>query len=95
MLKHFPGHGHGSGDSHTGFVSTSALDVLLAAHERLGGDDELARLSGLLRERLTTQTDIRALYRLGDETEALAKWIRLAVTSIAATHRLAAVLDLR
>jgi beta-N-acetylhexosaminidase len=28
VLKHFPGHGHGSGDSHTGFVSTPALDQL-------------------------------------------------------------------
>lgn len=76
-------------------VSTTALDVLLAAHERLGGDDELARLSGLLRDRLTNQTDIRALYRLGDETEALAKWIRLALNSMAATTKLAAALDLR
>ncbi|SEH46752.1 beta-glucosidase [Mycolicibacterium rutilum] len=30
VLKHFPGHGHGSGDSHTGFVSTPALDQLMA-----------------------------------------------------------------
>ncbi|ODQ90950.1 beta-glucosidase [Mycolicibacterium flavescens] len=29
VLKHFPGHGHGSGDSHTGFVSTPAIDQLM------------------------------------------------------------------
>jgi len=28
VLKHFPGHGHGSGDSHTGGVSTPPLDQL-------------------------------------------------------------------
>ncbi len=28
VLKHFPGHGHGSGDSHTGGVSTPAIDQL-------------------------------------------------------------------
>ncbi|GFG73974.1 glycoside hydrolase family 3 N-terminal domain-containing protein [Mycobacterium botniense] len=28
VLKHFPGHGHGSGDSHTGAVTTPPLDVL-------------------------------------------------------------------
>ncbi|MCV7258522.1 glycoside hydrolase family 3 N-terminal domain-containing protein [Mycobacterium shimoidei] len=30
VLKHFPGHGHGSGDSHTGGVSTPPLDQLQA-----------------------------------------------------------------
>ncbi len=29
VLKHFPGHGHGSGDSHTGGVVTPPLDELL------------------------------------------------------------------
>lgn len=29
VLKHFPGHGHGSGDSHTGEVSTPPLDELI------------------------------------------------------------------
>lgn len=29
VLKHFPGHGHGSGDSHTGAVTTPPLDELL------------------------------------------------------------------
>lgn len=29
VLKHFPGHGHGSGDSHTGFVSTPGIDQLM------------------------------------------------------------------
>jgi beta-N-acetylhexosaminidase len=28
VLKHFPGHGHGSGDSHTGEVTTPPLDQL-------------------------------------------------------------------
>lgn len=28
VIKHFPGHGHGSGDSHTGVVSTPPLDQL-------------------------------------------------------------------
>jgi beta-N-acetylhexosaminidase len=28
VLKHFPGHGHGSGDSHTGGVTTPPLDQL-------------------------------------------------------------------
>ncbi|MBW0018567.1 MAG: glycoside hydrolase family 3 protein [Mycobacterium sp.] len=28
VLKHFPGHGHGSGDSHTGFVTTPSLSQL-------------------------------------------------------------------
>ncbi|GAS99657.1 beta-glucosidase-like glycosyl hydrolase [Mycolicibacterium canariasense] len=30
VLKHFPGHGHGSGDSHTGAVTTPPLDALKA-----------------------------------------------------------------
>lgn len=30
VLKHFPGHGHGSGDSHTGGVTTPPLDQLQA-----------------------------------------------------------------
>ena len=30
MLKHFPGHGHGSGDSHTGGVTTPPLSDLVA-----------------------------------------------------------------
>ncbi len=30
VLKHFPGHGHGSGDSHTGGVSTPPLSDLIA-----------------------------------------------------------------
>ncbi|MCV7298226.1 glycoside hydrolase family 3 protein [Mycobacterium barrassiae] len=30
VLKHFPGHGHGSGDSHTGGVGTPPLEQLLA-----------------------------------------------------------------
>lgn len=29
VLKHFPGHGHGSGDSHTGEVSTPPLEELI------------------------------------------------------------------
>ena len=31
VLKHFPGHGHGSGDSHTGGVVTPPLEALKAA----------------------------------------------------------------
>jgi hypothetical protein len=76
-------------------ASTDALDALIDAHEKLGGDDELARLAGILRDRLSNQTDIRALYRLGHETEALLAWMRLARESIAQTNRLAAALDLR
>ena len=30
VLKHFPGHGHGSGDSHTGGVTTPPLSELIA-----------------------------------------------------------------
>ncbi|MDR3658886.1 MAG: glycoside hydrolase family 3 N-terminal domain-containing protein [Mycobacterium sp.] len=30
VLKHFPGHGHGSGDSHTGGVKTPPLESLMA-----------------------------------------------------------------
>ena len=30
VLKHFPGHGHGSGDSHTGGVSTPPIEQLQA-----------------------------------------------------------------
>jgi pSer/pThr/pTyr-binding forkhead associated (FHA) protein len=72
-----------------------ALDVLVAAHDRLGGDEELARLAGLLRDRLANQTDIRALYRLGAETAALASWMRLARNSMATATLLAGALDLR
>ncbi|AQA06437.1 beta-glucosidase [Mycobacterium sp. MS1601] len=31
VLKHFPGHGNGSGDSHTGAVTTPPLEALLAS----------------------------------------------------------------
>jgi predicted component of type VI protein secretion system len=76
-------------------ASTAALDALIAVHEKLGGDEELARLAGILRDRLSNQTDIRALYRLGHETETLLAWMRLARESIAQTTKLAAALDLR
>ena len=72
-----------------------ALEAILTTHESLGGDEELARLAGILRERLANQTDIRALYRLGAETEALVSWMQLSQQSIAETTKLAAALDLR
>lgn len=67
--------------------ATPDLDAILAEHERLGGDDELARLARLLSERLSNQTDIRALYRLGAEAGVLIAWSRLAERSMQeATH---------
>ncbi len=41
VYKHFPGHGHGSGDSHTGTVRTPPLDDLIA--------DDLVPFKDLLR----------------------------------------------
>ena len=65
---------------------------IMADHERLGGDAELARLATLLSERLTNQTDIRALYRLGAEAAALVAWSRLAQRSIEEAVHVAEVL---
>jgi hypothetical protein len=69
-----------------------AVAQIVADHERLGGDTELAQLSTLLSERLTNQTDIRALYRLGVEAAVLVAWSRLAQRSIDEAVRLADVL---
>lgn len=66
--------------------------LIVADHERLGGDAELARLSTLLSERLSNQTDIRALNRLGAEAAVLVAWSRLAQGSIEEAVRLAEVL---
>jgi pSer/pThr/pTyr-binding forkhead associated (FHA) protein len=68
--------------------------AILAEHERLGGDDELARLAGLLSERLSNQTDIRALYRLGGEATVLLAWIRLAEQSMEEAVHLAHALGI-
>jgi len=73
-------------------ADTPAVDAIIAEHERLGGDVELARLAGLLNERLSNQTDIRALYRLGAEAAALIAWSKLAQRSIEEAVHLAEVL---
>src|SRR4051794_29556040 len=72
-----------------------AVDAIIAEHERLGGDAELARLATLLTERLTNQTDIRGLYRLGAEAQALIAWSRIARRSIDEAAHLAEVLGAR
>ena len=69
-----------------------AVARIVAEHDRLGGDAELARLATLLSERLTNQTDIRALYRLGAEAAALIAWTRLAQRSMDQAVHLAEVL---
>jgi pSer/pThr/pTyr-binding forkhead associated (FHA) protein len=74
---------------------TAAVDAIMSDHERLGGDAELARLAGLLSERLTNQTDIRGLYRLGAEAGALIAWSRIARRSIDEVSHLADVLGAR
>jgi pSer/pThr/pTyr-binding forkhead associated (FHA) protein len=73
----------------------ATIDTILGGHEQLGGDDELARIAGLLHDRLGNQTDIRALYRLGAETQALLNWSQLAMLSIAEVSNLADWLELR
>jgi pSer/pThr/pTyr-binding forkhead associated (FHA) protein len=62
-------------------ADATAVDAIVAEHERLGGDAELARLAGLLTERLSNQTDIRALYRLSAEANTLIAWSRIAQRS--------------
>jgi pSer/pThr/pTyr-binding forkhead associated (FHA) protein len=69
-----------------------SVDAIVADHERLGGDGELARLAILLTERLSNQTDIRALYRLSAEAGALITWSRIAQRSIDEATHLAEVL---
>jgi hypothetical protein len=71
------------------------VDAILAEHERLGGDAELARLATMLSERLGNQTDIRGLYRLGAEADALIAWSRIARRSIDEASHLADVLGAR
>jgi pSer/pThr/pTyr-binding forkhead associated (FHA) protein len=73
-------------------ADTPAVDAILAEHERLGGDAELARLAGLLSDRLSNQTDIRALYRLGAEAAVLISWSRIAQQSIEEATHLAKIL---
>jgi pSer/pThr/pTyr-binding forkhead associated (FHA) protein len=73
-------------------ADTPAVDAIIAEHERLGGDAELARLAGLLSDRLSNQTDIRALYRLGAEAGVLIAWSRIAQQSIEEAIHLAEVL---
>lgn len=52
VLKHFPGHGHSSGDSHQGAVTTPALDDLRAAdlvpYETLLDEEPVAVMMGHL-----------------------------------------------
>jgi hypothetical protein len=68
------------------------VEVILSEHERLGGDDELSRLARLLSERLSNQTDIRALYRLGAEAGVLIAWTRLSQRSMQEAVHLAQAL---
>jgi hypothetical protein len=84
-----------STDSHAGaagVADTTAVDAIVADHENLGGDTELARLAGLLTERLSNQTDIRALYRLSAEASNLIAWTRIARRSTDEAKHLADVL---
>jgi len=69
-----------------------AVDAIMSEHERLGGDDELARLAGILSARLSNQTDIRALYRLGAEATVLLAWSKLATRSMEEAVHLAKAL---
>jgi len=52
VLKHFPGHGHGSGDSHTGSVMTPPLDDLqkddLVPYRTLAGQAPVGVMMGHL-----------------------------------------------
>jgi hypothetical protein len=80
------------GTSQVTAADTPAVDAIIAEHERLGGDAELARLASLLSDRLSNQTDIRALYRLGAEAAALIAWSRIAQRSIEEAVHLAEVL---
>jgi pSer/pThr/pTyr-binding forkhead associated (FHA) protein len=77
------------------YADAPAVEAIMADHERLGGDAELARLAGLLSERLSNQTDIRGLYRLGAEAGALIAWSRIAQRSIDEAAHLAEVLGAR
>lgn len=52
VIKHFPGHGHASGDSHTGLVTTPPLDSLLendlVPYQKMIGELPLAVMVGHL-----------------------------------------------
>ncbi len=52
VIKHFPGHGHASGDSHTGLATTPPLDALregeLLPYEQLVGSMPLGVMTGHL-----------------------------------------------
>lgn len=52
VVKHFPGHGHSSGDSHQGAVTTPALDAMrssdLVPYETLLDDEPVAVMMGHL-----------------------------------------------
>jgi hypothetical protein len=76
-------------------ADTRAVDAIMTEHEKLGGDAELGRLAGLLSERLSNQTDIRGLYRLGAEATALLAWSRIAQRSIETATHLADALGAR
>jgi pSer/pThr/pTyr-binding forkhead associated (FHA) protein len=72
---------HAAAQPDTGHVQATeepVVDAILAMHEQLGGDDELARLARLLGERTGNQTDMRYLFMLGAEAGALIEWIRVA-----------------
>jgi hypothetical protein len=76
-------------------ADSPAVEAIIGEHERLGGDAELARLAGLLSDRLSNQTDIRALYRLSAEAGVLIAWSRIAQRSIKEATHLAEVLGAR
>jgi pSer/pThr/pTyr-binding forkhead associated (FHA) protein len=73
-------------------VEVPTVEGIVVDHERLGGDPELARLAGVLSERLSNQTDIRALYRLGAEAAMLIAWLKLSQRSLDEAVRLAELL---
>ncbi|MCC6176538.1 MAG: FHA domain-containing protein [Chloroflexi bacterium] len=58
------------------------LDRVLARHQELGGDAELARFAALLHARLSNQTDLTQLFALGAEAGAMGAWTRLAHEAI-------------
>jgi predicted component of type VI protein secretion system len=89
---------HAAAQPDTGHVQATeapVVDAILAMHEQLGGDDELARLARLLGERTGNQTDMRYLFMLGAEAGALIEWIRVAQRSIDAASHLADLLGAR
>jgi beta-glucosidase-like glycosyl hydrolase len=65
VLKHFPGHGHGSGDSHEGGVSTPPLDALkgddLIPYQSLTTQPPVAVMVGHLQVPGLTGTDPASL----------------------------------